>query len=245
MKNLKILTAIILILGTSSCAFHSGMMNDSASLHGQDFELIGMAVGSAKTTQVLGIGGLDPDGLVLEAKREMYNLFPLRKGQAYANISVDFKRSFFPIVSTTKATVSADIVQFGEERTDKLQKLFENKLSMYYMRTTNDTTDLGLVINQDLKPVKTLDISKEGEYTVITYDGKIFENISQVLLYTMKDGYIVEPFNVAVGDVVTFNFNPSTVKSGMVIGAAGQTLAIRTDSNTYQVHGSAVIEVVE
>jgi hypothetical protein len=245
MKKFKLLTAIILVFGASSCAFHSGMMNDSASLHGQDFELIGMAVGQAKTTQILGIGGLDPDGLVLEAKRELYARFPLTKGQAYANISVDFKRSYFPIVNTTKATVSADIVQFGEEKSDELQKLFKNKLSMYYVRANNDTLDLGIVINQDLKPVKTLDVSKKGEHTVITYDGKIYENISQVLLYNMKFGYKVEPFNVAVGDVVTFNFSATTVKSGMVIGAAGQTLAIRTDSKTYQVHGSAVIEVVE
>ncbi|MGB6037248.1 MAG: hypothetical protein WBG42_13325, partial [Cryomorphaceae bacterium] len=163
----------------------------------------------------------------------------------YANISVDFKRSFFPIVNTTKATVSADIVQFGDEKSDELQKLFENKLSMYYVRATNDTLNFGLVINQELKPVKTLDISKGGEYTVITYDGKIYENISQVLLYNMKEGYKVEPFNVAVGDVITFLFNSTTIKSGMIIGAAGQTLAIRTDSKTYQVHGSAVIEVVE
>jgi hypothetical protein len=39
-----------------------------------------MAVGQAKVKRVFGIGGLDTDGLVLEAKRELYNLFPLKKG---------------------------------------------------------------------------------------------------------------------------------------------------------------------
>ncbi len=221
------------------------MMNDSASLHGQDFELIGLSVGQAKTTRICGIGGLKPDGLVLEAKREMYNIFPLRKGQAYANVSVDFKRFYFLIVNTTKVTVSADIVQFGEEKSDELQKLFENKLSMSYIPAMNDTMESGIMVNQELKEVKILSISKRGDYSVITYDGKIYENISQVLVYNMKIGFAVAPFNVAVGDLVSFNFDPTTIKSGIIIGAAGQTLAIKSDSKTYQVHGSAVIEVIE
>jgi hypothetical protein len=242
MKTIKLLFLLMTASVLSSCAFHSGMMNDSASLQGQDFELIGLSVGQAKTTRICGIGGLKPDGLVLEAKREMYNIFPLRKGQAYANVSVDFKRFYFLIVNTTKVTVSADIVQFGEEKSDELQKLFENKLSMSYIPAMNDTMESGIMVNQELKQVKILNVSKRGDYTIITYDGKIYENISQFLLYNMKVGYKPEPFNLTVGDVVTFNFDQTTIKSGMVIGAAGQTLAIRTDSKTYQVHGSAVVE---
>ena len=71
MKTLKLLTSFLLAIGFSSCAFHSGMMNDSASLHGNEFELIGMVEGVASTTHVLGIGGLDPLGLVAEARRAM------------------------------------------------------------------------------------------------------------------------------------------------------------------------------
>jgi len=178
MKTTKLFPLLIIVIAVSSCAFHSGMMNDSASLHGQDFELVGMAVGQANTTHVLGIGGLDPDGLVLEAKRNMYNLFPLKKGQAYANISVDFKRSYFPIVNTTLATISADIVQFGEAKTDSLQKLFKYGVAVPYLSNTNDHGEVGIMLNGELTRVKILKKSNSGKYTLIDYDGRLYENMS-------------------------------------------------------------------
>ena len=243
MRRLLNLSAVALIL--SSCAFHSGMMNDSASLHGQDFELIGMSVGQSNTTHVLGIGGLDPTGLVLEAKRNMYKLFPLKKGQAYANLSLDFKRSYFFIVNTTKATVSADIVQFGEAKTDSLQKLFQNGFSLAYLSNMTDNMEVGIMLNGELIRVNILKKSNSGMYTLIDYNGRIYENMSQFLLYNMSQGYTSDQINFKVGDQVDFKNDANYLLTGIVIGIAGQTVAIRTEEKTHQVFDTAIIEVIE
>ncbi|MCZ4407552.1 hypothetical protein O3Q51_01940 [Cryomorphaceae bacterium 1068] len=245
MKTLKLFTLAVLATGISSCAFHQGMMNDSASLHGQDFELIGMAVGNAQTTHVLGIGGLDPTGLVLDAKRSMYNRFPLRKGQAYANLSVDFKRSFFFIVQTTQATVSADIVQFGELETDSLQKLFQNNLELAYTTNLDDSEVLGIMLNGKLIRVSILRKSNNGHLTLIDQNGKIYENMKQYLLFQMKKGYTTDEIDFSVRDQVGFKIDESTLVRGMVIGISGSTIAIKAQEKTYQIFAQDIFEVIK
>ena len=115
MKNLNTLIIIPLIsLFFASCAIHTGMMTGNASLSHPNFKIVDVAVGTASTTKVFGIGGLKSDALVLQAKKNLFNKYPLKKGQALANVTVDFKRSAYFIVYTTKVTISADIVDFNE-----------------------------------------------------------------------------------------------------------------------------------
>jgi hypothetical protein len=42
----------------------------------------------------------------------MFQNYPLKDNQAYANISVDFKNSNFLLVTKTKVTITADIIEF-------------------------------------------------------------------------------------------------------------------------------------
>ncbi len=98
----------------TSCAVHSGMMTGNANLGDDDFQVLTMGIGTANTTHVLGIGGLDKQALVYEAKKNLYRAYPLAKNQVYANVTVDFKRSYYILIYTTLATVTADVVQFGE-----------------------------------------------------------------------------------------------------------------------------------
>jgi hypothetical protein len=74
--------------------------------------LLTFASGSSSTTKILGIGGLSKDALVADAKRNLLENYPLKENQTLANISVDFKNSYFLIVYLTKVTVTADIVEF-------------------------------------------------------------------------------------------------------------------------------------
>lgn len=99
----------------NSCAFHSGVMTGSAALSDANFKVVDYAIGTSETFKVFGLGGVATDALVLEAKRNLYKNYPLENGQALANVSVDFKRSFFPIVSINKVVISADIVDFNED----------------------------------------------------------------------------------------------------------------------------------
>ncbi|HKL40065.1 MAG TPA: DUF6567 family protein [Cryomorphaceae bacterium] len=245
MKTTKLLAPFILAIGFSSCAFHSGVMNDSASLHGQNFELIGMAVGNAQTTHVFGIGGLDPTGLVLDAKRSMYIRFPLKKGQAYANLSVDFKRSYFFIVNTTKATVSADIVQFGELKTDSLQRLFQNSLELDYTKNLDNREVLGIMLNGELIGVNVLRRSNNGHLTLIDQNGRVYEDMKQYLMFEIQKGFTTDEIDFSVGDEVGFKIDESTLARVMVIGISGQTIAIKSGDKIHQVFSEKIFEVVE
>lgn len=98
----------------SSCAFHSGVMTGNAALSDANFFTVGYAMGTSEITKVLGMGGVATDALVLEAKRNLYKNHPLTKGQALANVSVDFKRTIFPFVSKLKVLISADIIDFND-----------------------------------------------------------------------------------------------------------------------------------
>jgi hypothetical protein len=92
---------------------------------GPEAEIVDFAYGSAKTVHVFGIGGLNTESLVKDAKANMYAVHPLAKGQAYANLSVDFATKFFFFVVVTKVKLSADIIETGSERSNKLQEAFK------------------------------------------------------------------------------------------------------------------------
>ncbi|WP_146194173.1 DUF6567 family protein [Brumimicrobium oceani] len=114
MKNLiRLLSFCVFATFLNSCAFHSGVMTGNAALSDANFKVVDYAVGTSETFKVFGLGGVATDALVLEAKRNLYKNYPLKAGQALANVSVDFKRSFFPVVSKNKVVVSADIIDFN------------------------------------------------------------------------------------------------------------------------------------
>lgn len=94
----------------SSCAIHDGMVGGNVPQANTQCVKVGLAHGSSKTFKVLGIGSTNRDALVLDAKEDMYNNFPLTAEQQYAFVTVDFKRSFFPFFSSTQVVVSADVL---------------------------------------------------------------------------------------------------------------------------------------
>lgn len=106
----------LLPLLSGSCAFHTGMMTGNASLSADNFKIIRQAHGYAYTTHVLGIGGNGKSGLVAEARNNLYQNYPLKPGQALANVTVDFKRTWAFIFFTTQVYITADIVDFSLNR---------------------------------------------------------------------------------------------------------------------------------
>ncbi len=82
----------------SSCAYHGGMMTGNAELNSNS-EIVNFAIGQSEAVHVFGIGGLDSKTLVKDAKEDLYSRYPLKKGQAYANLVVDFRQAFYFIVA--------------------------------------------------------------------------------------------------------------------------------------------------
>ncbi|TSA31017.1 MAG: hypothetical protein D4R64_18890 [Porphyromonadaceae bacterium] len=88
------------------------MMTGSVSLSSNNFKMVKSATGTAETTKVFGLGGLAKNALVFEAKNDLMMNYPLKEGQALANVTVDFKNSIIFFVIKQKVTVTADIVEF-------------------------------------------------------------------------------------------------------------------------------------
>lgn len=113
---LKSTLAIVLALSITSCsAVHSGAMENSASLSSANFSYVKQNVeGKAQATYVLGIGGFAKETLVNQAKQKMLAENPLKNNQTLANLTVNFKKSYYfgLVYSTVKCTVTADVVEF-------------------------------------------------------------------------------------------------------------------------------------
>lgn len=117
-KNIFLATIFISL---SSCAYHVGTMSSSAAVSNGHFKVLGYAVGTSEVNKFLGFGGLNKDGLVLEAKKDLYQKYPLDSGQVFGNITVDFKTSVgFPF-SKTQVFVGADVIDFYPERNATLK----------------------------------------------------------------------------------------------------------------------------
>jgi hypothetical protein len=97
----------LIVLFFSSCiAFHTGNVSTGQHI---DCPLMCIATGKSNTLKIFGIGGLNKEALILEAKKDLYMKFPYQKGIKLSNFSVDFKDSYVFFVNKTTATVSADV----------------------------------------------------------------------------------------------------------------------------------------
>lgn len=120
MKIFKKIVVILIAIVLNSCsAVYFGTTTGGASLSSNNFRTVTMAIGTASTRSILGIGGTKKDALVLEAKKNLLQNNPLKENQALANVTVDFKSSSVLIVRGQKATVSADIVEFFARASEK------------------------------------------------------------------------------------------------------------------------------
>ncbi len=113
MKQLnKFLILSFSAIALGGCAFHMGVVDGSTAIADGNFRVVETAYGFSRSTHFLGIGGLGHTGMTHEARQDMLRRFPLAPGEAYANITTDYKRSFFPLVGTTTCYVSADKIRF-------------------------------------------------------------------------------------------------------------------------------------
>ncbi|MGB0522147.1 MAG: DUF6567 family protein [Flammeovirgaceae bacterium] len=112
---MKQLTWLLFIIICASCTSHIGSISGgSAAITSNNFSAVRFAFGSASTAHFLGIGGNQKDALVLEAKRNLYLNCNLKPGQAIGQTTIDFKKTLIFPFSTTKVTVSAEIIDFSD-----------------------------------------------------------------------------------------------------------------------------------
>ena len=114
-KVFKLLVIGLGLIIFTSCAFHGGNINNSASLSQANFSYVHMGIsGGASTKKFLGIGGFDREAIVAEAKKDMLRNYPLKSNQALVNITISWKDGYIFFVKN-KCTVTADVVEFYAE----------------------------------------------------------------------------------------------------------------------------------
>lgn len=107
---------IALVALSTSCALHTGLPFSSTGLDEANFRYVARDLsGTVTTTQIFGIGGLDKNAIVAEAKAAMLEGRELEDNQALANLTISYKRAFYVVVIITDVTVTADLVEFVEE----------------------------------------------------------------------------------------------------------------------------------
>ncbi|RYM36084.1 hypothetical protein ERX46_03560 [Brumimicrobium glaciale] len=154
------------------------------------------------------MGGVATDALVLEAKRNLYKNYPLAPGQALANVSVDFKRSFFPIISKAKVVISADIIDFNEGAVVKsevekfpigLENKRENELNvaseMVYFEYESKLK-LGKIVGYGLTRVKVMSLSERDRLRI--------KRVPVRKLFFMNKNEAILETNFNIGDEVTY-----------------------------------------
>ena len=109
---IKTLTYIIIVFLLSSCiAFHNGAISSGPLLSAND-KFIEQATGHAECYSfflLLG-GGYFKQDMINQAKKDMMKNRPLKKGEYYANYTIDFKRTITLFIYTENDIwVNADV----------------------------------------------------------------------------------------------------------------------------------------
>ncbi|MBS2098810.1 DUF6567 family protein [Carboxylicivirga linearis] len=212
----QIIFSLISILFFSSCAVHSGIITGNASINDSNFRIVGLAVGQASTKQIFGIGGLKKDALTLEAKRNLYKNYPLQQGQALANVTVDYKRSFFPVICKTEAIVSAEIVDFNSTNNNSNSKPLNDCISLGnkpIIFLHKDDLLQAKILSQSSNKKTLLFENQNGNYKIKKIkNNKIYHSSSYSSEFKLNDEVLFQKSNKKqIGNIIATN------KKGVII----------------------------
>jgi hypothetical protein len=177
-KNLKYILFLSLSIFFSSClsTFRGDIQQSGFSINDCDFQIIKTVEGRAKATYIFGIGGNLRNGLINDAKRNLYSSHKLGPNQQIANITTDIKGTSFiiPIFSTQTVIITADIIEFFPRNTDVSKRISQSELKsenpVDLIRTKNTLTEIKL--SKDIKLSNYISIAdvQQGDFVKVTFD---------------------------------------------------------------------------
>jgi hypothetical protein len=214
MKHTLAFLGFLLLLIHSSCiSIHKGNIASNSFSIKNNFNIISTIEGNSSATYILGIGGNLREGLVNEAKKEMYQKYKLQPNQNLANITTDIKTTYFifPLLyMSQKVILSADVIQFYDD----------NELSLLNDKSTNtksntfkipsnaiDTTNLGALKTKFKEELK-LD-------SVINVRNKILEKYKSI-------------DDVKIGDIVRFSGYNNEDIFGVIFEISNNKVKLKT-----------------
>ncbi len=203
-------------------------------------ELVEIGIGKAKATRIFGIGGLGKEALILEAKKDLYKNYPLRKGQAYANISFDIRNALYLIVTQSKATVSADIISFPDQegnKSDGYQELFERMRSLEITSVNQILLgDTVMILNGSLmEPNRVVGIKKNKQTLVLAPLAQPVPktmNYPKTGVYLTKDLPTQKQKGIVVGKTLKYRQPDGQVVIGTIVGLGFEDVLIEFENNS-------------
>lgn len=227
-KQLLFLTLALIPILFSSCitTFQGDIFQSGFTISDSDFKIIRTENGSTKATYVFGIGGNNHQGLILEAKQDLYRKCKLGKNQQLTNITTDVRNSgiFYPIIITQTVTISADIIEFYprniSSNSEKVSYSDENVDSnnsegnIQAQETLISLSDINSYFDKTLgaislsKEVKTLKYSSISEVNVGDYV-KVVTTVGTNTLISF--GIILRKINKNIV-LIEFETKPGTLK---------------------------------
>lgn len=129
---MKTLLPFLVVVLLTSCRFHSGTFQSNGVAIHQPSRNAGTVSGSASTVHILGIGGLSTKTLIDDAKRNIYERYPLPAGSILENISVNHSKEFYLVGMAHTITIVADVIDINPTTANQHYKGFFTSDSIYF-----------------------------------------------------------------------------------------------------------------
>ena len=190
----------------------------------------------------MGIGGLSKDAIVYEAKTNLMHNRPLKKGEYYANVTVDFKRTAILFYASNEVFLHADVLTAHPDTTQATtEPVTENNNALIsYVNTKQDSFYLGENIVYRLADDGGVFAYKTFKIESFTYKDKaVLKALSgkeknividvDMLIYA-KDR---ERKGFKSGDVVSAK--PKGIRSGKIMATSANYALVNDGFNTIEV----------
>jgi hypothetical protein len=252
MKALKSVFIVLVIPILNGCfVLHSGSIGGGSIPSRQD-QYVDVANGAAKSVFVFGIGDLDNENLVRDAKLNMYYNRPLKKGEYYANLTTSISDKFiFGFIHITHVNVSSDVLRMNDTLSEVFSNSFKEKINVKKIskqaQTSRQTSLLEVKTNDGLVHVgdSVYFAANSSDYKLYVVSSIGKENVLLLATnpydkntLTSKDrNFFIKSQQVngfGSGDVVIAEiidtYNSTVYEEGKIFGVSSGYLLIETKS---------------
>jgi hypothetical protein len=247
---IKKIACLFIVLLFSSCAsLYTGALSSGPLLSAND-KYVDVASGYATATYIFGIGGLSKTALVYEAKTDLMNSRPLKKGEYYSNFTVDFRKTVaFFIYITNEVYVHADILTANPDseapaaNTNGFKGMENEAPAINYVKTKEDSFYVGEKIvhyytaeeNYKFRPYEIISFTDKGKVNLKNLskgERNISVNINELIFSVDKtrNGFTYGD-SVSYKSKKLFNKKPT---HGKVVATSKDQLMVLEGKNTYE-----------
>jgi hypothetical protein len=129
---MKLFVPFLFAILFASCKFHSGTFHSNGTSANVHARTAGTVRGTSNVFYFLGLGGLRTSTLVHDAKQNIYQRYPIPKGMVLDNVTIDQSRTTILVALIHRVTITADLIEIGNELSNKSYKGFFTTDSIYF-----------------------------------------------------------------------------------------------------------------